>query len=170
MKIEDAIPEEYLRVDLVLDVRYRSQRWIQINQSKYGGHIWFAKRGVFDYLTDICRYLVRVISEAIARFRIDVPTATYRAQQQSRGPAATACFRADENQHRLPSVVFDCPGGPIPELHSESSRLFCSRSPYQQSLRDAEATPGVLWRGPEVTRGLEIGVGVGEMCIPEHSP
>jgi hypothetical protein len=82
-----------------------------------------------------------------------------RAARAIIGVIQSAFFRADENQHRLPSVVFDCPGGPIPELHSESSRLFFSRSPYRQGLRDAGATPGVLWRGSEVTRGSEIGVG-----------
>jgi len=46
-----------------------------------------------------------------------------------------ACFRADENQHRLPSVEFDCPGVPMPELHPESSPPFCSGSPYRQGLR-----------------------------------
>jgi hypothetical protein len=54
--------------------------------------------------------------------------------------AIAACFRADENQHRLSSVVLDCPGGPIPEPHSESSPLFCSGYLHRQGLRDVRAT------------------------------
>ncbi|KAI9856975.1 MAG: hypothetical protein M1813_008691 [Trichoglossum hirsutum] len=76
--------------------------------------------------------------------------------------ASAVCFRADENQHRLPSVVFDCPGGPVPELRSESSPLFCSGSPYRQGLRDDFQSAIVGPEGdPKVenrSRGREVSV------------
>ncbi|KAI9777380.1 MAG: hypothetical protein M1839_008893 [Geoglossum umbratile] len=39
---------------------------------------------------------------------------------------AAACLWTDENQHRLPSVEFDCPGGPKPGSRSDSSPLSFS--------------------------------------------
>jgi hypothetical protein len=63
----------------------------------------------------------------------------------------SACFWADENQHRLPSVEFDCPGGPKPECRSDNSPLSRSGS---LTGRDPVDTFG---RDPEVRGGFGEG-------------
>jgi hypothetical protein len=62
-----------------------------------------------------------------------------------------ACFWADENQHRLPSVEFDCPGGPKPECRSDNSPLSRNGSLTWWDPVDA------FGRDPEVRGGFGEG-------------